>query len=508
MELFVHVCHAVQHAHQKGVIHRDLKPSNVLVTLHDGTPVVKVIDFGVAKAIGEPLTNKTIYTRFTQMIGTPLYMSPEQVEMSGLDVDTRSDIYSLGVLLYELLTGTTPLDRHRLQTASFDELRRIIRDEDPPRPSTRLTTLGLQLSTVSASRQVGPRGLSSVLHGDLDWIVMKAMEKDRRRRYETAAEFAADVRHYLNEEPVDARPPSPVYRFHKFARRNRAMLTTASLVLSALVIGTGVSTWQAIRATSARAEADNLRREAVDFAERLKEANVLLDSARANADEQRWAAAYEQYTKAARLQPDHYLVWSGRGSMYLRLGLWNQAGADYAKALQLGAPPNNPSWWGVPQLCLFTGHPEAYRIACREMLRHAEHTTDFFFIYPALRSCLASESPVVDPQELARLAEAALGTDPFGMLGPFPDSSQGGLGPKPPPNHQGQPPRHDLIPPPVSPQRLLQYYVVGLAEYRAGHIQRAIERLRESARMEPQGPAHAFAQPRTGYGVLPRWKSG
>ena len=334
-----------------------------------------------------------------------------------------------------------------------------------------------------------------MLRGDLDWIVMKAMEKDRRRRYETAAEFAADVRHYLNEEPVDARPPSPVYRFHKFARRNQAMLTTASLVLSALVIGTGVSTWQAIRATSARAEADNLRREAVDFAERLKEANVLLDSARANADEQRWAAAYEQYTKAARLQPDHYLVWSGRGSMYLRLGLWNQAGADYAKALQLGAPPNNPSWWGVPQLCLFTGHPEAYRIACREMLRHAEHTTDFFFIYPALRSCLASESPVVDPQELARLAEAALGTDPFGMLGPFPDSSQGGLGPKPPPNHQGQPPRHDLIPPPVSRQRLLQYYVVGLAEYRAGHIQRAIERLRESARMEPQGPAHAFASP-------------
>ncbi len=498
LELFVHVCHAVQHAHQKGVIHRDLKPGNVLVTLHDGTPVVKVIDFGVAKAIGEPLTAKTIYTRFAQMIGTPLYMSPEQVEMSGLDVDTRSDIYSLGVLLYELLTGTTPLDRQRLQTASFDELRRMIREEEPPRPSTRLTTLGQQLSTLSANRRVDARNLSSTVQGDLDWIVMRAMEKDRRRRYETAAEFAADVRRYLNEEPIEARPPSPLYRFHKFARRNRVILTTASLVISALLLGTTVSTWQAIRATSAQADADALRREAVDFADRLKEANVLLDSARANADEHRWAAAYDQYTKAAELQPDHYLVWSGRGSMYLRLGLWTHAGADYAKALELGAPANNPSWWGVPQLCLYTDHRDAYRIACTEMLRHALRSSDGFFINPALRSCLVSESPVADPLELARLAEQTLTTELFPPFGPgFYGTPPPGFGPKPPPDRQSEPPRVLPMGPPTlaSPQRLLQCYVAGLAHYRAGHAQQAINRLRESEPTKPYGLNYAIGSP-------------
>ena len=217
LELFISVCHAVQHAHQKGVIHRDLKPSNVLVTSHDGVPVAKVIDFGVAKAIGQRLTDKTIYTRFAAMIGTPLYMSPEQAEMSGLDVDTRSDIYSLGVLLYTLLTGVTPYDSDRMQRAGLDELRRIIREEEPPRPSTRLTTLGQALSTVSANRNAEPRRLSNYLQGDLDWIVMKAIEKDRTRRYETASALAEDVRRFLNQEPVEARPPSQLYRLRKYA---------------------------------------------------------------------------------------------------------------------------------------------------------------------------------------------------------------------------------------------------------------------------------------------------
>jgi serine/threonine protein kinase len=189
LELFVSVCQAVQHAHQKGIIHRDIKPSNVLVVSHDGTPVVKVIDFGVAKAIGQQLTDKTIYTQFSQMVGTPLYMSPEQAGQSGLDVDTRSDIYALGVLLYELLTGTTPFDKERLREVGYDEMRRIIREEEPPKPSTRISTLGQAVTTISTQRQSEPKRLSQLFRGELDWIVMKALDKDRNRRYETASAF-------------------------------------------------------------------------------------------------------------------------------------------------------------------------------------------------------------------------------------------------------------------------------------------------------------------------------
>src|SRR5207245_2184384 len=200
LELFVAICQAVQHAHQKGIIHRDLKPNNVLVTLHDGTPLVKVIDFGIAKALGqERLTDKTLVTGFAQMIGTPLYMSPEQAEMTGQDVDTRSDIYSLGVLLYELLTGTTPFDKERLQQAGYDEMRRIIREEEPPRPSTRISTLGQAAATLSTQRKSDPRRLSQLLRGELDWIVMKCLEKDRNRRYETASALVADVQRYLHD---------------------------------------------------------------------------------------------------------------------------------------------------------------------------------------------------------------------------------------------------------------------------------------------------------------------
>jgi WD40 repeat protein/serine/threonine protein kinase len=239
LELFLSVCQAVQHAHHKGIIHRDLKPTNVLVTLHDNKAVVKVIDFGIAKATGQQLTEKTLFTNFAQMIGTPLYMSPEQAQMSGLDVDTRSDIYSLGVLLYELLTGTTPFDKERLRTVGYDEIRRMIREEEPPKPSTRLSTLAQAATTASANRRSDPKRLRQLLRGELDWIVMKALEKDRNRRYDTANAFAADVQRYLADDPVQACPPSAWYRIRKFARRNKAVLTTATALAAAILVAVG-----------------------------------------------------------------------------------------------------------------------------------------------------------------------------------------------------------------------------------------------------------------------------
>src|ERR1043165_4006836 len=236
LKLFILVCQAIQHAHQKGIIHRDIKPSNILVTLHDGVPVPKVIDFGIAKATQAELTDKTVFTHFQQFIGTPAYISPEQAEMSGLDVDTRADIYSLGVLLYELLVGRTPFDATEMMKGGIDALRQTIREQEPLKPSTRLKTLSaVELTTTAQRRQTDAAKLTHLIRGDLDWIVMRCLEKDRTRRYETANSLALDLQRYLANEPVAARPPTAAYRFQKTLRRNKVAFSAGALVFLVLV---------------------------------------------------------------------------------------------------------------------------------------------------------------------------------------------------------------------------------------------------------------------------------
>jgi serine/threonine-protein kinase len=262
LKLFVPVCHAVQHAHQKGIVHRDLKPSNILVCLYDGQPVPKVIDFGLAKALHQQLTELSLFTGHGVMVGTPLYMSPEQAEVNNLDVDTRTDIYSLGVVLYELLTGTTPLERDQLQKAAYNEILRLIKEVEPPRPSLRLSGLDT-LPTIAAQRNIDPRHLQRSVAGDLDWIVMRALEKERNRRYETANGLARDIERFLNEEAVEACPPSTWYRLRKFARKHRGQTIAASLILTSLAAGIIATTWGLVRARSAEQAAEQSEARAV-----------------------------------------------------------------------------------------------------------------------------------------------------------------------------------------------------------------------------------------------------
>ena len=279
LELFVPVCHAVQHAHQKGIIHRDLKPSNILICLYDGKPVPKVIDFGLAKAMHHSLTEQSLYTAHGMMIGTPLYMSPEQAEQNNLDIDTRTDIYALGVILYELLTGTTPLEKAQMKQAAFNEVLRLIKEEEPQKPSTRLSG-SESLPSVAAQRSIEPTNLARSISGDLDWVVMKALEKERSRRYETANGLAEDIRRHLCDEPVSASPPSTSYRMKKFIRRNRAGVIAASAIAVALLLGVAGTTAGMMWALSERRIAVNARNAEAE-AKQIAEQNA--DSAKAEA---------------------------------------------------------------------------------------------------------------------------------------------------------------------------------------------------------------------------------
>jgi serine/threonine protein kinase/Flp pilus assembly protein TadD len=418
LELFIPVCNAIQHAHQKGVIHRDIKPTNVLVTMYDDKPVPKVIDFGVAKALEQRLTEKTLFTQYGTLVGTFEYMSPEQAEMNAFGVDTRSDVYSLGVLLYELLTGTTPIERQRLREAALDELVRLIKEEEAPRPSVRLSTSGA-LPKVAAAFKTDPARLSQLLRGELDWIVMKCLEKDRTRRYETVNGLARDVLRYLADEPVEACPPSLTYRMRKFARKHRGMLTAAgsfaALLLIAAIVSTTLAAW-AIRAQrdletslenerQARQEAIAAKEVADQAAKRLRTATQIANDGIEFYNRHNWSAAHEHFTRAMQIEPGLNTPYVYRGALYTQLGLWDRAAADYHRRFQLAQRANAETWFDYLLLKAFAGDEAGYREASQEMLRQHGTSAELRSRYCVVRSCLLTTKPLGDATELVRRAE-------------------------------------------------------------------------------------------------------
>ncbi len=406
LALFVQVCHAIQHAHQKGVIHRDIKPSNILVTLHDGVPVPKVIDFGIAKATEGRLTELTVYTELHQFIGTPAYMSPEQAEMSGLDIDTRSDIYSLGVLLYELLTGRTPFDAQELAKAGLDQMRRTIREEEPLRPSTRLSTMvAADLTSVAQRHGAEAPRLIHLIRGDLDWIVMKALEKDRTRRFETANALAVDVQRFLRSEPVEARPPSSVYRFQKLVRRNKTVVVAAGAVALALVLGFGLSLYLYLRESTLRQQAEKgwalekQMREMSAIADQLTKAGYLLSQGD-------FAKAEQIMQQMPRVVPHSSSVYNVIGDQHGRQGEWLAAITNYSRSIQAD-PSNHLAYHLLAPALVESGDLAGYQQHRQRILRQFAGTSDPTVAERLGRDCLLLPASGGELESIARMADLA-----------------------------------------------------------------------------------------------------
>jgi serine/threonine protein kinase len=433
IELFIKVCQAVQHAHQKGIIHRDLKPSNILVTLHDGAPVPKVIDFGIAKATDGRLTEQTVYTQLYEFIGTPAYISPEQAEMSGLDIDTRSDIYSLGVLLYELLTGKTPFDSKELIDSGLDGMRRTIREAEPMAPSTRLNTMvDNDLTDAARRRSVeGPR-LVHFVKGDLDWIVMKALEKDRTRRFETANAMAADLRRFLQNEPVEARPPSSWYRFQKMARRNKAAFAAVSGIAAALVLGLAVSLHLYFKE---REEMRMLRQAEVEEVTLRKQAETGLEierEARAHAEvgQKLWQAgvlmSQDKMDEAAELMkgvpliPQSTAIWNVLGMVNARYQRLDKAITNYMNGAN-AQPTNYLAFHCLLPLLARTGRTNEYAEWRSKTLDEYETTREPEVAENLALDFLLLPTPEAEVKRVLKMLDSGEGSHPT----PFAELARG-----------------------------------------------------------------------------------
>jgi hypothetical protein len=418
LHLFMKVCHAVQHAHQKGIIHRDIKPNNVLVTLHDGEPVPKVIDFGVAKALGQKLTEKTLFTAFQHMIGTPAYMSPEQAELSGLDIDTRSDIYSLGVLLYELLTGVTPFDAETLRQAALDEIRRMIRETEPSKPSTRLQTLGVRLNDVAKFRHTEPKALRRLVRGDLDWIVMKALEKDRRRRYETSDAFASDVARHLSNESVLASSPSVPYLVGKFVRRHKAGLAVTATLLLLLLAGAAVSTWQAVRATRAERAQSLLRQQAEQARANERQLRLQVEAREKITQAEAFVrnGSLDEADKVMRtMSPlldemnasNAAAIYFSLGDWHARQAQWKEAATNYFTSIA-GQPANFDAHDRLAPVLVQSGDIAAFEQLRRQMLFRFGETTNPVIAGRIVTDCLILPWSGAELERVGKIADAAL----------------------------------------------------------------------------------------------------